>query len=189
MALKRKSRSVLFVVALLLLASGGVRIAIGMGPAIAFAEEQMAQETPMVAPAPAPTDLSPVLAALQEREQRLALRERAIDDRLAALAVAEDELMRRLTEVEAAESSLMAALSLSETANETDILRLTAVYENMKAADAAALFEQMEPEFSSGFLVRMNPTAAAAIMAGLEPQTAYSISAIIAGRNANAPTQ
>jgi flagellar motility protein MotE (MotC chaperone) len=108
---------------------------------------------------------------------------------LRALIAAEEELTKRLIELEAAEVSLTAALSLSETANDNDIARLTAVYENMKSADAARLFEEMAPDFAAGFLVRMRPDVAAAIMAGLDPPTAYSISAIIAGRNANAPTQ
>jgi hypothetical protein len=35
----------------------------------------------------------------------------------------------------------------------------------------------------------MRPEAAAAVMAGLEPATAYAISALIAGRHMNVPTQ
>lgn len=184
----RRSKSVLPVVAVLLLASGGVRLATGMGPAIAYAEGHLAaQETDMQAIPP--PDVTPLIAALQEREVRVASRETAIEDRLRALALAEEELSKRLMELEAAETSLLAALALSETANDNDIGRLTAVYETMKPADAAGLFEQMAPDFASGFLVRMQPESAAAIMAGLDPQTAYSISVIIAGRNANAPTQ
>lgn len=186
----RRSKHVLTMVAGLLFASGGVRLATGLGPAIAFAEGQMS-EAAMVEPEESSeeVDIPPLLAALQEREARVAERETAIDDRLRALAVAEEELSERLAELEAAEASLTAALALSETANDNDIGRLTAVYENMKPADAAGLFEEMAPDFASGFLIRMRPEAAAAIMTGLEPTTAYSISAIIAGRNANAPTE
>lgn len=189
MGLKRKPKHVLTVVAVLLLLSGSVRVFTGMGPAIAFAQEQMAVEDTADPVPPPPQDLDPVLAALQARETRIAEREVAIEDRLRAMALAQDELNERLAELEEAEASLTAALALSETANDDDIARLTAVYEAMKPADAAGLFEQMEPVFASGFLVRMRPDAAAAIMAGLEPQTAYSVSVIIAGRNANAPTE
>jgi len=187
MGVKRRSGHVLGVIAGLFVVSGSARLVMGIGPAIAFAEESM--------PAPAPENapdgvtVEPLLEALMAREARVAEREQAIDDRLRALSIAEAELSERLSEVEAAEESLIAALTLSETANDNDISRLTLVYENMKPADAANLFEQMEPDFASGFLVRMNPEASAAILAGLEPQTAYSISVIIAGRNANAPTQ
>ncbi len=190
MARSLRQKHVLVYVAALLIASGGVRLFTGMGPAIAFAEEQMAtMDDRMPEPAASSPDIEPLLAAMQAREARISERETAIDDRLQALAVAQEELTRRLGEVEAAEASLTAALTLSETANDSDITRLTAVYENMKPADAANLFEEMSPDFASGFLVRMRPDVAAAIMAGLEPPTAYSISAIIAGRNANAPTE
>lgn len=189
MGVSRRPKHVLSVVAVLLIASGGVRFVTGMGPAVAFAEEQMTQAA-VIEPMPEERlEVEPLLAALQAREARVAEREVAIDDRLRALALAEDELGKRLAELEAAESSLTAALVLSETANDSDIARLTTVYENMKPADAAGLFEEMAPDFASGFLIRMRPELAAAVFAGLEPQTAYSISAIIAGRNANAPTE
>lgn len=188
MSVKRKPRHVLTVVAVLLLLSGAVRIVTGMGPAIALAQDQIAAETSLPEPEPQ-AEIEPVLAALQAREARVSEREVAVDDRLRAMALAQEELEKRLAELEAAEASLLAALALSETANDDDIARLTAVYEAMKPGDAAGLFEQMEPVFAAGFLVRMRADAAAAIMAGLDPQTAYSVSVIIAGRNANAPTQ
>ena len=47
----------------------------------------------------------------------------------------------------------------------------------------------MTPEFAAGFIGRMRADAAAAIMAGLSPQAAYTISVILAGRNARAPTE
>jgi flagellar motility protein MotE (MotC chaperone) len=46
----------------------------------------------------------------------------------------------------------------------------------------------MDPGFAAGFLGRMRPDAAAAVLAGMDPAAAYAISAIIAGRNARAPT-
>lgn len=187
MATRRRQKQVLFTVALLFLMSGGVRIAMGVGPAMAIAQARV--EEPMVPDTPPNEELDLVLSALNEREIRIEEREVAIEDRLRALSIAEQELSERLSELEAAEQSLMAALELSETANDSDIARLTAVYESMKPADAVGLFGQMAPDFAAGFLVRMRPDAAAAIMAGLEPQIAYSVSAIIAGRNANAPTE
>lgn len=188
MAVQNRPKHVLIVVAALFLISGGTRFVLGISPAIAFAQDQAApiEQTEV---SDETSELEPLLAALEARESRVAERENAIDDRLRALSLAESELSERLSELEAAEESLTAALALSETANDDDISRLISVYENMKPVDAAGLFEQMAPDFASGFLVRMSPEAAAAILAGLDPQTAYSISAIIAGRNANAPTQ
>ncbi|KIN65935.1 hypothetical protein Z945_982 [Sulfitobacter noctilucae] len=89
--------------------------------------------------------------------------------------------------LEEAEANLRRTLSLTDGAAEDDLARLTAVYENMKPKDAAALFATMEPDFAAGFLGRMRPDYAAAVMTGLPPDVAYSISVILAGRNANAP--
>lgn len=188
---RTSNKGVLLIVTAFLVISGGLRIVLGSGPALAFAEEKMtalSEPAEQVDSAPAP-DVGALLGALQEREARVQAREQAIADRLQALRVAEAQLSERLAELEAAETSLSDTLAMAETANDDDIMRLTAVYENMKPANAAGLFEQMAPEFAAGFLVRMRPEAAAGIFAGLEPTTAYSISAIIAGRNANAPTE
>ena len=79
--------------------------------------------------------------------------------------------------------------ALADGAAEADIQRLTAVYQAMKPKDAAALFNTMSPEFAAGFLGRMQPQSAAAVLAALDPQAAFGISALIAGRNAKAPTE
>ncbi|WP_306456516.1 MotE family protein [Flavimaricola marinus] len=130
-----------------------------------------------------------LIEALQEREARVVAREARIADRMQAMAVAEAEIEEKIAELTEAEDSLAALLALANSAAEDDLNRLTAVYENMKPQDAAALFEAMEPAFSAGFMGRMRPESAAAIMTNLESQTAYLISVVLAGRNANAPTE
>ncbi|SES06920.1 Flagellar motility protein MotE, a chaperone for MotC folding [Tranquillimonas rosea] len=134
-----------------------------------------------------PPDVAAVLSALKERDSRLQEREAEMDARETALAEAEDEIRAQLDQLVAAEEALSETLAQADTAAEADITRLVAVYENMKPADAAVLFEEMSPSFAAGFIGRMRPESAAALLADLEPQTAYSISAILAGRNANAP--
>ena len=47
----------------------------------------------------------------------------------------------------------------------------------------------MDPGFAAGFIARMKPEAAAAVLAGMDPQKAYLVSAVLAGRNALAPTE
>ena len=91
--------------------------------------------------------------------------------------------------LEMAEESLVSTMARASTASENDLTRLTAVYENMKPKEASALFEEMDPEFAAGFLGRMRPDAAASIMTGLNSGKAYAISVILAGRNANAPSE
>ena len=106
---------------------------------------------------------------------------------MAALALADAAITKRLAELQTAETDLKKTMTIADGAAEKDIAGLTAVYEAMRPADAAALFQTMAPEFAAGFLGRMRPDAAAAVLAGMKPDKAYSISVLIAGRNALAP--
>ncbi len=187
---RRPARGALVVVATLFISSGLLRIGLEAGHA--FARESV-DELPAAHMAnvkgtcETPEDLRETLELFRDREARIAKREAQIADRIQALAVADKEIEARLAELVQAESDLRKLLVLADEAAEGDLARLTSVYEAMKPKDAAALFEEMAPEFASGFLSRMKPEAAAGIMSGLSPQVAYTLSAVMAGRNANAP--
>ncbi len=185
--IRRRGGGTLHIVAGLLLASAVVRLVAEAGPALAdegaVVDEgaELAKEEMVVA--------DDLLTAFKARENRLIEREAQLRDRMQALRVAEVEIQEKLDALIAAEASLSATIALAESASETDLARLTTVYENMKPKEAAALFEEMSPPFAAGFLGMMRPDAAAAIMTLLEPETAYSFSVVLAGRNANTPTE
>ena len=133
---------------------------------------------------------APIRAALDEVERlraELADREAEIVERERAVDAAQILIEERLAALSATEDRLTALLALSDTAAETDIDRLTRVYETMEPDAAAPLFAQMETSFAAGFLSRMSPAASAALMSELDPQTAYAISVVLATRNAGAP--
>ncbi len=180
-----RGRGALLIPALFLAASGALRVGSGVGEALANAgaSDGATAAEPMVCPEP-PVALA---QALKDRDSALSAREAAYADRLAALTLVDKAVSARLKELQDAESQLKATLSLADGAAEEDLKRLTAVYEAMKPADAAALFEAMEPDFAAGFLGRMAPASAAAVLSGMKPQSAYSISVLIAGRNALVP--
>jgi flagellar motility protein MotE (MotC chaperone) len=177
------ARGALVVIAGLLLISAAIRVGLGLNGAIAL---ETGQEAAAPEPASDAANMA-LLAALQAREDRLAKAEAAYEDRRQALALAEKTIDEKLGALTAAEAALSATIARAETASEDDLAKLTAVYENMKPADAAAVFEAMSPDFAAGFLGRMRPEAAAGVMAGLTPETAYSISVLLAGRNAGVP--
>jgi flagellar motility protein MotE (MotC chaperone) len=186
---KSRKRQVLPVVAGLLIASGLVRF--GGETGLVLAEENEF-ETGASEPTLASDGIDgpeALVAALQDRERTLAAREVQLEDRIRALTVAETEISEKIRALEEAESTLRATMEIAQTAAEDDLIRLTAVYENMKPANAAALFTEMDPAFAAGFLGLMRAEAAAAIMSNLSPATAYSISVLLAGRNAEAPTE
>lgn len=188
---KVTSRSALWVIAILFVASGALRLG---EHGVAIAEEVAAladhSDSTDVNDATCETeeDIARVLAILHDRENALKEREGALEDRLQALNVAENQIQENMTALVAAENSLKATMALADGAAENDLSQLTQVYESMKPKQAIPLFAQMDPQFAAGFLGRMRSDSAAAIMAGLDPQKAYAISVILAGRNANVPT-
>ncbi|MGL6209889.1 MAG: MotE family protein [Paracoccaceae bacterium] len=177
-------RGALAILAVLLAASGAMRLGSGVGEAFANAPEAV---TDAGAPLECPLPPLALAEALKARETDVARQEGQLADRMAALALAEAAITARLTELAAAEASLKDTLALADGAAENDLARLTAVYESMKPVDAAALFTAMAPEFAAGFLGRMRPEAAGAILSGMSAETAYSVSVLIAGRNALVP--
>lgn len=193
-SVRRRGKGTLLILACLLIGSAVLRIGADAGQAIARTEEPENQAD-MAAHAPVPQacepepDVAAMLAAFATREARLKEKEAQVANRMQALSVADQEIEKKLAELTRAEEALRETLALADTAAEDDLSRLTAVYENMKPKEAAMLFEEMDPQFAAGFLGRMQPGAAAGVMAGLSPQTAYAVSVILAGRNANVPTE
>ena len=181
---KNSGRGVLVILAITLASAGALRFGAAVGQALANPGTAAdAAAPPLNCPAP-PVALA---AALSGREAQVKASESALADRMAALALANDAINKRMAELQSAEDDLKRTLSIADGAAEKDLARLTAVYEAMRPADAAALFQTMAPEFAAGFLGRMHPEAAAAVLSGMKPEKAYSISVLIAGRNALAP--
>ncbi len=195
---RRAGRGALFLLAILLAASGAMRMGLGIGEALArmpseavpgesdgMGAAHAAAGDPLDCPAPPVA----VAEALGLREARVMTQEAALSDRMAALALTEAAVAARLTDLERAEADLSETLARSDGAAEGDLARLTTVYEAMKPKDASALFAAMEPAFAAGFLGRMKPDAAAAILAGMQPEAAYAVSILLAGRNALVPRE
>ena len=191
-ARKKQSKGSLFMIAAFLITSATVRVGIGANEALAREEplfDSPLAEMSKPQTCEPPEDLRELMAVFKERESRIEQREAEIKGRLQALSLADQEVSAKLAALETAEGRLRDLIALSDSAAEDDLLRLTQVYETMKAKDVAALFEEMDPQFAAGFIGRMKPEAAAGVMSGMAPDAAYSISVILAGRNANTPTE
>lgn len=189
--MKHRRGGTLNIIGGLLITSAILRSMDGTGQAFAESDEVAEQvETEMVELVEEDTpDVTTLLGALQQREARVAEKEASLVARLQALEITEAEVAEQIAALIEAEESLRATIALAEEASESDLGRLTTVYENMKPKDAAALFEEMSPDFAAGFFGMMRPESAALIMTQLTPQTAHSISVVLAGRNAGVPTQ
>ena len=185
------SRNTLLIVAALFVGSGAIRIGIGSGHAFALgnttSDDKMMERESLACNLE--KDPGGILKSILAREKAVGEAERKIAEQQKTFEFAKAEIRQNLVRLEAAEENLAATMSTVKNAAESDLARLTAVYENMKPKDASTLFSEMAPDFAAGFIARMRPEAAAKIMTGLDPATAYSISVIMAGRNANTPTE
>ncbi len=184
---RRPKGGVLAVISLLMIGSAAIRLGLEAGPALAKTPEPSAPRVNQVQ-----EDLPGarvLLTELLRREEALKQRESTALDKEKALDIVGQAIEVRLIALQEAEEALRATLAIAEKAAETDLTRLTDVYQSMKPKDAAALFETMDPGFAAGFLSRMPPDAAAGVLAGLSPEAAYTISVIMAGRNAAAPQE
>ncbi|KFE34757.1 MotE family protein [Thioclava atlantica] len=182
----RLGRGALWIIAGLFLLSGGLR-------AVEIGASARATEAKPAAPGPASECVAEpgvmaLLEDLRKREARLIEQEDLLNDRRSAQVLAEKRLGARLKDLVAAEQELARTVAIADRAAEEDVARLVALYENMKPKQAAPLFAEMAPEFAAGFLGRMRPDAAAAVMESLDPKIAYTISVLMAGRNAAAPS-
>jgi flagellar motility protein MotE (MotC chaperone) len=191
----RPRARILPTMAAMICVAGALRLASGLGEAVALdaAAAAPAPPTPStetLTPAARPVssaETAEIVLSLTRREQALQAREDALDDRARSLAEAERRITEQIAALRAAEEALAATMARADRAAEDDIARLVQVYENMKPEEAARVFAEMEVQFAAGFLGRLRPEIAAPILAGLEPRQAYALSAMLAGRNALVP--
>ena len=174
------------VLILMFLLPGGYRLLTGLDAARAQSAAIPVAASAVAGPVATP-ELAENLIDLSQRESAIRDREAALIDRERLLSAAEARLREQIAALAQAESELAATLALAESAAETDIARLVAVFESMKPEEAAPVFTEMDPVFAAGFIGRLRPETAAAILAGMEPRDAYLLSSIVAGRNAGAP--
>lgn len=184
--------SALLMIAMLMMGSAVVRLGAEAGPAlsrVAASADKAPAQNGSAPTAGQATDVSPLLLAMRQREERIAAQEAQITDRLHALRIAEETVEKRLADLVAAEERLRETLAVADGATERDVAQLTNVYEQMKSKEAAAVFEEMDPNFAAGFLARMRPEVAASVLEGMDPKAAYAISVILAGRSFRVPTE
>ena len=184
---RQAASSTLIVLAGLLCLAGATRLGIGVAEVLAAEDSTARADAP--AADPPETDPANLFITLRAREARLEQTESRLAQREAELDAARAEIAAQMQALAEAEQRLLDTLSLTESAAEDDIARLIAVYEHMKPRQAAQMFAQMDVTFAAGFFARLRPDFAGAVMEEFDPGTAYAISAVLAGRNAGAPTR
>lgn len=187
------SRVMLLIVCSILMTSAVIRLS---SSAVLAMVDGSAEKTPNVSRplesknnGPAAHDrekMNEVIQMLNEREEKVKQLEQKVHLKEKILKETAKQINRRINELTKAEEKLRGTIVQVQTASESDLQKLTTVYESMKPKDAAQIFQAMDANFAAGFFALMQPTTAASIMSELDSDLAYTISAVLAGRNARA---
>ena len=184
----RGSRHSLGLIAGLFLGSAALRLGASVPAAIA-AQGEVESSSEASVSCVSQDGVMELLQAVREREAVAESREASLSDKERSIELAMTAMQRQRDALIEAEKALETTLAIADQAAEKDVARLVTVYESMKPKQAIPLFEEIDAGFAAGFIARMKPEAAAAVLAGMDPQKAYLVSAVLAGRNALAPTE
>jgi flagellar motility protein MotE (MotC chaperone) len=130
-----------------------------------------------------PSELA-ILERLQERRKQLDARARELDMRESLLQAAEKRLQGRVHEIKQAQGEIKLAGDKNDDVVETRFKGLIAMYENMKAKDAARIFDRLDLKILADVASRINPRRMSDILANMSPEAAERLTVEFASRGA-----
>lgn len=129
---------------------------------------------PMEADAGSETDL---LGRLGERRDALDAREKELEMRMALVEAAEKRLDERTATLKAIEAKINALVDEKKSAEKQQFTGIVAMYETMKAKEAATIFNQLDMPVLLRVARAMNPRKMAPILARMDPLKAKNLTA------------
>jgi flagellar motility protein MotE (MotC chaperone) len=121
-----------------------------------------------------------VLQSLGERRKTLDGRAAEIDAKADLLAAAEKRVDERVAELKKLETSVQALLGQLDQQQSERIVSLVAVYQKMRAKDAAAVFDGLDDDVMLEVASRMKQTNLAEIMGAMRPERARQLTRLLA---------
>ncbi len=113
-----------------------------------------------------------VLERLQDRRHELDTRKRDIEMRETLLKAAEKRLEAKVMELRDMESRVNTAMGRRDKAEANRFKSIVAMYENMKAKDAARIFDRLDIRILVEVSTQMNPRKMSEILAMMTPESA-----------------
>jgi flagellar motility protein MotE (MotC chaperone) len=127
-----------------------------------------------------------VLERLQARRQEIEARARELDIRDSVLKAAEKRLEARVSELKALEARVNSAIQKKDEADAARFKGLVAMYENMKAKDAAKIFDRLDLTVLVQMTTQINPRRMSDILGQMSPETAERLTVELANRASSA---
>jgi len=131
-----------------------------------------------------------VLERLQQRRQELDARSRDLDMRESLLKAAEKRVEAKVNELKEMEARVKAAMGERDKQEAERFKSLVAMYENMKAKDAARIFDRLDMKILVEVTLQMKPAKMSEVLALMTPEAAEKLTVELASRSAmaKAPT-
>ncbi len=121
-----------------------------------------------------------ILERLAKRREELSKRAQELEMRDALLKAAEKRLEQRVEELKKLENSIRIATRKRDEQQQEDLGKLVAMYQSMKAKQAAKIFEILDQDVLLDIVKIMKPRKVAAIMGQMNAAAAGSLSLAIA---------
>lgn len=123
---------------------------------------------------------SELLGRLGERRDQLDAREKELEMRMALVEAAEKRLDERTQTLKAIEARINALVDQKKAAENEQFAAIVAMYETMKAKEAATIFNQLDMSVLMRVAKAMNPRKMAPVLAKMDPLKAKSLTASLA---------
>jgi len=121
-----------------------------------------------------------LIGRLGERRDSLDAREKELEMRLALVEAAEKRLDERTAALKAIEAKINALVDEKKSAEKEQFAGIVAMYETMKAKEAATIFNQLDMPVLTRVAQAMNPRKMAPILARMDPLKAKQLTAGLA---------
>jgi flagellar motility protein MotE (MotC chaperone) len=123
-----------------------------------------------------------ILERLQERRKELEAKAKDLEMREQLLKAAEKRLEARLNELKQTESRIKLATDKKDEAESARFKGLVAMYENMKAKDAARIFDRLDLKILTEVAGQINPRRMSDILANMSSEAAERLTVEFASR-------
>lgn len=138
--------------------------------------------TPVALEQPASPAERAILERLAERRAELDARDREMEMRESLLKAAEKRLEGRVAELKDLEARVNNAVHMKEESDAARFKNLVAMYDNMKAKDAAKIFDRLELSVLIEVSSQLNPRRMSDILAQMSPEAAQRLTVELASR-------
>ncbi|MCW8915304.1 MAG: hypothetical protein OQK24_05540 [Magnetovibrio sp.] len=149
----------------------------GEAPAMMPEEDQAAVAARMLVDDPTLLTQSEIdlLQKLAERRVEIDERAKELKTREALLAAAESRIERKIQDFKALQATIESLITTYDEQQDTKLMSLVKIYENMKPKDAARIFEELEMDVLLQVAERMKERSLAPIMAKMNPVKAREV--------------